>query len=211
MPNWLESWWLPLAVTVAGGITVGIILLVLEYRTGWFAQRRSPSTRVADEGIPNQTMGKRKHIPKETETELLVRSRRRCCLCYGLNQDLSEKKGQIAHLGRDPSNSDLDNLAWMCFEHHDQYDSRTSQSKGLTIGEVKGYRKQLYETLEGGTWEKATEDGRPPTEVRDTVQIGNPIIRLLRGVSISRILQIGGGRIEVSDEGHSDEEDRAPQ
>jgi hypothetical protein len=69
--------------------------------------------------------------------------RRRCCVCFGLNADRREKKGQVAHLDGDPSNNSLDNLAFLCLEHHDQYDSRTSQSKGLTIDEVKKYRDEL--------------------------------------------------------------------
>jgi hypothetical protein len=53
------------------------------------------------------------------------------------------KVGQIAHLDRDRSNSAEENLAFLCFEHHDEYDSRTSQRKGLTAGEVKAFRDEL--------------------------------------------------------------------
>jgi len=51
--------------------------------------------------------------------------------------------GQIAHLDNDASNNSLDNLAFFCLEHHDQYDSRTSQSKGLMIEEARRYRADL--------------------------------------------------------------------
>ena len=54
------------------------------------------------------------------------------------------KAGQIAHLDRDKANAALDNLAFLCFEHHDRYDSRTSQSKNFSIAEVKAYREELY-------------------------------------------------------------------
>ncbi|GAI25601.1 unnamed protein product, partial [marine sediment metagenome] len=80
-----------------------------------------------------------KKNPK-AETEVLLKSKRRCCLCFGLNQNLKEKKGQIAHLDKDPSNDKLDNLAFLCLEHHDQYDSKTSQSKSIQINEIKAYR-----------------------------------------------------------------------
>lgn len=89
-------------------------------------------------------MSNRKKIPKITETRVLVSSRRRCAICFGLDTNTEEKKGQIAHLDRDNSNNNVDNLAYLCLEHHDQYDSRTSQSKGLTIEEVKEFRGQLY-------------------------------------------------------------------
>ncbi|HWY55870.1 MAG TPA: hypothetical protein VNZ03_15490 [Terriglobales bacterium] len=54
------------------------------------------------------------------------------------------KKGQIAHLDHDNTNDDPDNLAFLCFSHHDEYDSTTSQSKRLREGEVKKFRDELY-------------------------------------------------------------------
>ena len=92
-------------------------------------------------------MANRKQTPSEIETEVLTESARRCCICYGLNFDFTIKKGQIAHLDQNPANSTFDNLAWLCFEHHDEYDSTTRQSKGLTVAEVKDYRGQLYDFI----------------------------------------------------------------
>ena len=89
----------------------------------------------------------RKKIKPETETKVLSSSRRRCCICFGVNRDFSEKKGQIAHLDKDNTNASFDNLAFLCFEHHDVYDSKTSQSKNYTISEVKEYRKELYSSI----------------------------------------------------------------
>jgi hypothetical protein len=86
---------------------------------------------------------KRIKVPARTLAEVVTASRRRCCICFALDGDSTEKPGQIAHLDRDASNSRPDNLAFLCLKHHDQYDSRTSQSKGLTLEEVKGYRGQL--------------------------------------------------------------------
>ncbi len=93
-------------------------------------------------------MTKRKKIPQNIQDEILTLSGRRCCLCFGINSDFEVKKGQIAHLDRNPENNDIGNLAWLCLDHHDEYDSRSSQSKGLTIGEVKQYRAKLYEDVE---------------------------------------------------------------
>lgn len=89
-------------------------------------------------------MTPRSPIPKSVETELLTASRRRCCVCVFLHDSNDARRGQIAHINRDPSDSRFDNLVWLCLEHHDEYDSRTSQSKGLTAGEVRRYRDQLY-------------------------------------------------------------------
>jgi hypothetical protein len=94
------------------------------------------------------TMAKRKKTPPGTETDVLTRSARRCCICFGLAADFTEKQGQIAHLDGDPSNPDFENLAWLCLPHHDKYDGTTSQSKGLTIREVKKYRTRLYEAVD---------------------------------------------------------------
>ena len=89
-------------------------------------------------------MGNRKGIPPKVVAEVITASRRRCCVCLALRRDEAEKKGQIAHLDHDPSNNAPENLAFLCLEHHDQYDSRTSQSKGLMIEEVKRYRDELF-------------------------------------------------------------------
>lgn len=88
-------------------------------------------------------MSHRTKIPREIVADVVTASRRRCCICYALRRDESEKKGQIAHLDRDAANNTPNNLAFFCLEHHDQYDSRTSQSKGLTDDEVKRYRTEL--------------------------------------------------------------------
>src|SRR5262245_21093604 len=89
-------------------------------------------------------MGRRKHIPKAIETEVLHASRRRCCLCVFLKDRDEVQKGQIAHLNHDPSDNSYDNLVWLCLDHHCEYDSKTSQSKGFTIEEVRRYRNRLY-------------------------------------------------------------------
>ncbi len=73
-------------------------------------------------------MATRIAIPDDTVTEVLVRSRRRCCLCSGLQGDIEIKQGQIAHLDRDASSN--------------------RQSKGFTIDEVKIYRAELYARMQ---------------------------------------------------------------
>src|SRR5260370_35519214 len=79
----------------------------------------------------------RKRPAKDIETSVLVLSKRRCCLCYCWGEHKGRRKGQIAHLNRKRNDSGFDNLVWLCAEHHDEYDSRTSQSKGLTTGDLR--------------------------------------------------------------------------
>jgi hypothetical protein len=87
---------------------------------------------------------KRKRVSDSVQAEVLVKSRRRCCVCFGLERDESEKQGQIAHLDKNPANDSESNLAFLCLGHHDQFDSRTSQSKNLTAAEIMRYRTDLY-------------------------------------------------------------------
>jgi hypothetical protein len=89
----------------------------------------------------------RKAVPKSTEAEVLLLTRRRCPICFGLKGDLGEKQGQVAHLDHDPSNNSADNLAYLCLAHHDEFDSKRSQSKGITLEEAKRYRDELVKTL----------------------------------------------------------------
>src|SRR5438105_14395103 len=89
-------------------------------------------------------MSDRRRTPKSVEMSVLVAARRRCCLCVFLHDRDEVRRGQIAHLNRDPSDFRFENLVWLCLEHHDEYDSRTSQSKGLTRDEVEAYRQRLY-------------------------------------------------------------------
>jgi hypothetical protein len=102
----------------------------------------------------------RKRTPDETEAAVLIASRRRCALCYGLVGDIDQKRGQIAHVDRDPSNADFDNLAFLCLPHHDEYDSKTSQSKRFTLSELITYRKKLYDRISQGLDDRAS-----PSEV----------------------------------------------
>ncbi len=92
-------------------------------------------------------MTTRKKISSSDVAEVLTRSRRRCCICFGLRRDIEVKAGQIAHLDGDRSNNTFDNLAFLCLEHHDHFDSRTSQSKNFTLSEVKKYREELYDKV----------------------------------------------------------------
>ncbi|MDO8583067.1 MAG: hypothetical protein Q7R51_00880 [bacterium] len=89
----------------------------------------------------------RPKVPPETETRLFILCRRRCALCFGLNFDFSEKKGQIAHLNHNRSDNRINNLAFLCLTHHDAYDSTPSQSKSITQGETLCFRKELYKAI----------------------------------------------------------------
>lgn len=90
----------------------------------------------------------RRHIPSDIQKEVLIASRRRCCLCFFLDGNKTRRAGQIAHLTPNPSQTSLEDLVYLCLEHHDEFDGSTSQSKGLTPREVRHYRDQLSREFE---------------------------------------------------------------
>jgi hypothetical protein len=79
-----------------------------------------------------------------------MESARRCALCFGFDGDLQRKKGQIAHIDQNSSNADAGNLVYICLEHHDEYDSKTSQVKGITEVELQSYKARLTAAIARG-------------------------------------------------------------
>ncbi len=68
-------------------------------------------------------------------------------MCFGLSGIREVADGQIAHLDRDPSNFNIDNLAYLCLECHKNYDLQSNRVLGYTPGEIAHYRDQLYRAL----------------------------------------------------------------
>jgi hypothetical protein len=56
----------------------------------------------------------------------------------------------------------MDNPAFLCFEHHDRYDSKTSQSKNFSIAELKAYRDELYRGVLPLLEKSPTQHSPPP-------------------------------------------------
>jgi hypothetical protein len=135
----------------------------------------------------------RKPVPAKNETAILMKSARRCPLCFHLNGDLTEKVGQIAHLDGDRTNGAEDNLAWMCMPHHSVYDSTTSQHKNYTLAEVKALRAKLYEAIARGERRAAQETGEDndPLEKLD----GDPLGRLAEAVQDQETIVVCGPAI----------------
>ena len=109
------------------------------------AKKKTPTKKkAAKKKTPKR---RRKKIPPQVETQVLVESKYRCCLCYSLDRDDSEKLGQIAHIDRNPSNNKITNLAFLCHDHHSRYDSKSLQSKGITEGVLRASLETLKENL----------------------------------------------------------------
>jgi hypothetical protein len=101
-----------------------------------------------------------------------------------LEGDFTRKKGQIAHIDQDSSNPDESNLVYLCFEHHDEYDSSTSQSKGITQAELRESKKSLLAAISKGEhtlFDKPVQDICTAQEFKNDnsgvqVNIGNTAI-----------------------------------
>jgi hypothetical protein len=89
----------------------------------------------------------RKKWPTVVEATILLASKRRCAFCFGLRGDTRAKRGQIAHIDRDASNSTVGNGAWLCTPHHDQYDSVSRQTKRYTPGELRKYKAMVIKHM----------------------------------------------------------------
>jgi hypothetical protein len=85
----------------------------------------------------------RKPFPEGVETAVLTKCKRRCALCFGLNNDVAEKRGQLAHIDA-PENNDESNAAFLFTLHHDLYDTTSSQTKGYTPGELRAHQETLW-------------------------------------------------------------------
>ncbi|MCK5828143.1 hypothetical protein KAH43_06415 [Candidatus Bipolaricaulota bacterium] len=110
---------------------------------------------------------KRTKTPVAIEAQVLLDCARRCALCYGLDGDLDRKRGQIAHIDRDSSNASQENLVYLCLPHHDEYDSKTSQAKGLTQAELSHYKGRLVSAIASGDHVAYEESKSPEDRSRD--------------------------------------------
>lgn len=129
-------------------------------------------------------MTKRRPLPKTTETAILTQCHRRCCLCFYLANVHGVRKGQIAHLNHDRTDHRPSNLAFLCFDHHDEFDSRTSQSKRLTASEVRFYRNQLNEHFRLLTTSPSSD--APPANCDQKVHLDISQLHELRRVASAR-------------------------
>lgn len=84
------------------------------------------------------------------DARVLIASLRRCCLCFALTNDASRKKGQLAHIDRDRTKTTEENLAFLCLDHHEEYDSKPSTTKRMTPRELHEYKRALEAAVANG-------------------------------------------------------------
>jgi hypothetical protein len=131
---------------------------------------RGRRTNVLSSAIHSGFMSTRVAIPAAVQEEVLTKSARRCAFCFGLDGKLDAvMQGQIAHVDRDNTKTAFDDLAWLCLVHHDAYDSKTSQSKGLIPGELRIYRDRLYVMIAAGEHLRRDVVATAPVQIRAEV------------------------------------------
>src|SRR5437870_3436413 len=81
----------------------------------------------------------RVHIPEDVENEVVMLCKRHCCMCFGLHGKFEVADGQLAHLGRDPSKADVEDLAYLCLECHKKYDTKNNRVVSFKPAEIKTY------------------------------------------------------------------------
>lgn len=89
-------------------------------------------------------------IPDAVAKQVLVKCRRRCCLCYFLEGDSGQKDGQLCHIdGNSAKSDDEENLVFLCLRHHNEFDTKSFQAKGLMEEEIKYAREKLHNRYKG--------------------------------------------------------------
>ncbi len=82
----------------------------------------------------------REDVPKDIAATVIFLSDRTCCVC--------QKKGkQIHHLDENPSNNDFDNLAFLCFDCHEETQIKGGFSRKLDAATIRLFRNEWYDMV----------------------------------------------------------------
>ncbi len=141
-------------------------------------------------------MSDRPKVHSSVEEQVLTASRRRCAICFGLHRETTIKRGQIAHIDGRPSNNDLDNLVFLCLNHHEEYDATSRQAKGITQKEVRTYRDELYASITV-EWSKPTSFTTPTIDPIGS-KAGHYVLERSNSSAEFQISHLGNGIMQVS-------------
>jgi len=89
-------------------------------------------------------MTRRPKINQSIVAELQFRADLRCCLCQNA-ADLPPRpaNGQIHHVDGNPCNNAIENLVWLCLDHHEEVGKSGPSSRRIYPKAVKRYRDDL--------------------------------------------------------------------
>ena len=103
---------------------------------------------------------KRIKISNATEGKLLYQTDYKCCVC-------NERGDQIHHLDGNPSNNNLDNLAFLCFKDHDLASLTGTLRKKLTKEAIINYRTHHYQVIENRRQKEVGSLDKPISQLTD--------------------------------------------
>lgn len=87
------------------------------------------------------TKKRRVTIPKSIEAQVLYLSNFKCCCC--------ENRGDhIHHMDGNPQNNNIDNLVFLCFNHHVEASEKNPLRKKLSKEALVKFREQHYKVVE---------------------------------------------------------------
>src|SRR5471032_1705521 len=94
-------------------------------------------------------MPKRKRVDDELAAEISFAVDLRCCLCEHLSElPPRVRNGQIHHLDGNPSNNAIDNLVWLCIEHHEDVGKVGRASRRMSPAVIRRYQKRLQKLVQ---------------------------------------------------------------
>jgi hypothetical protein len=80
--------------------------------------------------------------PEDIAAQVMFDSDRTCCVCRE-----TRKEVQIHHIDEDPSNNSPENLAVLCFEHHDETQRKGGFGRKLDATQVRLYRADWHKRV----------------------------------------------------------------
>jgi hypothetical protein len=85
----------------------------------------------------------RTKIPEEIQAEVIFKSDRMCCVCAN-----GKRADHIHHIDSDNSNNKFENLAFLCFDCHDDATKKSSLKKKLNPKTILKFRDYHYRLVE---------------------------------------------------------------
>lgn len=133
-------------------------------------------------------MTARKAIPKRLVNELLLKSKRRCALCYSLNGDTTLKAGNIEHVRPIHTDGDdsIDNLVFLCAHHNAAVDRRGPNQS--SIAELLSSREALYRAMDDEPQEETSRGQKVFIVHGRDVAGANEVKKLLTRLKLQPIL-----------------------
>lgn len=119
-------------------------------------------------------MPRRATITEKARQEILLKSKRRCALCFAHGLEVPQE-GALARIDSSPLNDDSDNLVFLCLNHHMQFDRGALDKEDLV-----GKRASLYKAL-------ASEEDASAGSASASRDFEDEVVEFIRNSHIERL------------------------